>query len=538
MDIDPNTLFTLLPIAHDDQIMSDHSTQQASLISLRNSFLKKFTNDCTSRQQKSTALAKFLACNENCKTWEPEPLNYYYDLLLRVRSKLWGQLHSGELQASIVSLTRATERLLPGPGSTRGTKHTDFVRKLFHSDLTCTDLGLYRHYADNIPGSWKRAESIRSSSHKVIVVKGSKLNFADKSSSEARIINTEANINMMYQKGIGTIIEGLLERFYKIDLSKQPDINRAMARLGSLDQSFCTIDLSSASDSISTNLVRFLLPTDVFQTLSAVRSKMIELPQEFGGHEVELAMFSTMGNGFTFPLQTLIFAALVEEAYEDLNIEYRHSRRYSVFGDDIIVEPKAYHKVTSLLEYCGFKVNTTKSFSSGPFRESCGRDFFKGHDVRGIYLKRYRCDAHVYSLFNRLTRFSIHSGVDLTRILARIARDAKRKLYVPFDLADAAGFKVPGWIAEERGNKPRKYTYLEAPGRRQQLFADNSEAILVGALGGYVLGASRESGVSVTVRRRKTDLTFAVRRGTTSSWDFVPHRGLMSRDYDFIYAII
>jgi hypothetical protein len=89
-----------------------------------------------------------------------------------------------------------------------------------------------------------------------------------------------------------------------------------------------------------------------------------------------------MGNGFTFPLETLIFFSLAQACCESEDYE-----KVSVYGDDIIVPVYAVPLLTKVLTSCGFLVNASKSFSSGPFRESCGKDYLLGTDVRPCYIK-------------------------------------------------------------------------------------------------------------------------------------------------------
>ena len=88
-----------------------------------------------------------------------------------------------------------------------------------------------------------------------------------------------------------------------------------------------------------------------------------------------------MGNGFTFPLETLIFWALTASACEgDVD-------SVSVYGDDIICPRERADDVIDTLTMCGFKINLEKSFVEGPFRESCGCDYYKGIDIRPFYKK-------------------------------------------------------------------------------------------------------------------------------------------------------
>jgi hypothetical protein len=63
------------------------------------------------------------------------------------------------------------------------------------------------------------------------------------------------------------------------------------------------------------------------------------------------------------------------------------SHEVRIFGDDIIVPADAYPVLKSLLETCLLKVNTSKTFDSGKFRESCGMDAYDGVDVTPAYFR-------------------------------------------------------------------------------------------------------------------------------------------------------
>jgi hypothetical protein len=52
-----------------------------------------------------------------------------------------------------------------------------------------------------------------------------------------------------------------------------------------------------------------------------------------------------------------------------------------IYGDDIIVPVEYVRSVIGVLETFGFKVNSAKSFWTGKFRESCGKDYYDGSDV-------------------------------------------------------------------------------------------------------------------------------------------------------------
>jgi hypothetical protein len=59
----------------------------------------------------------------------------------------------------------------------------------------------------------------------------------------------------------------------------------------------------------------------------------------------------------------------------------------SVYGDDMIAPVDAFETIVDLLESLGFKVNLSKTFSKGKFRESCGIDAWDGVNVTPSYVK-------------------------------------------------------------------------------------------------------------------------------------------------------
>lgn len=213
---------------------------------------------------------------------------------------------------------------------------------------------------------------------KCTVVNYNKIAFVPKTAKTHRGIAVEPLLNGLVQKGIDIHMRRRLLRI-GIDLSDQ-SINAQWARLGSLDDSedgFVTIDLSSASDSISIGLVRNLLPPDWFRLLDDVRSPNYLSSGSLRAYE----KFCSMGNGFCFPLETLLFAAAAHSV--DAGVP---GRDFVVYGDDIIVRKRFAHDLISLLETMGFSCNLDKTFLSGPFRESCGSDWFNGEDVRPFTL--------------------------------------------------------------------------------------------------------------------------------------------------------
>lgn len=216
----------------------------------------------------------------------------------------------------------------------------------------------------------------------------SRLQFVPKNAKTYRSIDTQPTLNTMLQMGIGTYMTQRLAR-YQIDISDQVP-NQQLAREGSISQKLATIDLQSASDTISKELVRFLLPDEWYALLRAASCGVTE----HRGQLIHLDKFSAMGNGFTFPLETLIFWALVASVCED---EVDQVRAY---GDDIICPVTRYDEVVHILEVAGFTVNKRKSFHTGPFRESCGADWYFGIDIRPYYQKTLVTFETLFTLHN------------------------------------------------------------------------------------------------------------------------------------------
>lgn len=194
-----------------------------------------------------------------------------------------------------------------------------------------------------------------------------------------RVCAKEPDWNMFFQKGFGGYIRHRLKAKANIDLNDQ-GVNRSLAREGSIKNNLATLDLSAASDSISSELVYMLLPGDWFKHLDNVRSKQTRIDNKL--HSWQL--FSTMGNGFTFELESLIFYAIAWSICYLKGIK----GSLSVYGDDIICPSAAASELIAVLSYLGFDINNEKTFIEGPFRESCGGHYYNGLDVTPIYIKK------------------------------------------------------------------------------------------------------------------------------------------------------
>lgn len=232
------------------------------------------------------------------------------------------------------------------------------------------------------------------------VVRASKVITVPKDARGDRTIAKEPLWNMFFQLGIGRCIQHRLSKC-GINLRDQR-VNQELARIGSIDGSLATLDLSAASDSVSVELVRFLLPDDWFEAIYLTRTHYASID----GDEKLLQKISSMGNGYTFALESLIFWALCTAA-----VGVTRRQAVSVYGDDLIVPVDSAPAVIALLGCCGFSVNEEKSFVHGPFRESCGKHYFAGSDVTPIFQKRKIVDVEQLLLFaNSIRRLASRLG--------------------------------------------------------------------------------------------------------------------------------
>lgn len=220
-----------------------------------------------------------------------------------------------------------------------------------------------------------------------------------KSYKTDRIIAIEPDLGMFFQKGIGAMIRKALKKV-GIDLNSQAP-NQHDAFIGSFSGELATLDLKSASDSINCAIVAQLLPPDWLSALEQVRSPVGALDS---GEMILYQKFSSMGNGYTFELESLIFWGLISATLELIAAKDRHIR---VYGDDIVVATKYSSAAIAVLTACGFEMNPKKTHVDGPFRESCGKHFLNGFDVSPFYLRGPIRDlGDLFLLHNNIVRWS------------------------------------------------------------------------------------------------------------------------------------
>jgi len=171
--------------------------------------------------------------------------------------------------------------------------------------------------------------------------------------------------------------------------------NRALACSGSHSGELATLDMSEASDRVSNQHVRLLLEDfpNLLWAVQACRSRKADVT----GHGViRLAKFASMGSALCFPMEAMVFLTVIFMGIERelgaplsrRDVVKRFSKQVRVFGDDLIVPRDYVLSVVDELETFGFRVNVGKSYWTGRFRESCGKEFYDGHDVSIVKVRR------------------------------------------------------------------------------------------------------------------------------------------------------
>jgi len=267
------------------------------------------------------------------------------------------------------------------------------------------------------------------------IVPGNRVITVPKSYKTDRTIAKEPCMNVYIQKGIGRCIR---KRLYLVgvDLDDQTRNQRA-ALQGSIDGTLATVDLSMASDTLSYEVVSWLLPNDWWYALEQCRSPVGALPS---GENINYQKFSSMGNGYTFELESLIFWAICQQVCcSDVN---ERELSVCVYGDDLIVPSIHFETLVERLREAGFEPNPKKSFASGPFRESCGKQYYAGADITPFYIRREV--KHLDRLFlvhNNVYRWGDRTGVDVSDACAslrRLAPSSWRDPRLPDGFGDGA----------------------------------------------------------------------------------------------------
>lgn len=403
------------------------TTQQGSLAEKRAIYqlacgLKKFQFETSKEDRVNTAKKKFLGMETRCAMYNEKWCKEFFwgetdwavNIFTYARGflqKLLGDSLPGWGQLSLSSRH--------GPGSSLGMRcgQTDIYYKYSEWPYTVThDAFRFARFAIETDPRWFGAlqnsyrermgipmhfplDMKRFWTDVFTVVDGNRIEFVPKNARTERSIAIEPTLNLYLQLGVDGFIRRRLKR-WGVDLDSQLK-NQQLAWRGSVAGNLATIDLEGASDSVSLKLCELLLPGPWYDYLVAIRS-----PKGVMGNEIiNYEKISSMGNGYTFVLESALFTALVYAVARADHIAFG-GLEFSVYGDDIIIPVTLYYKVVEALRLAGFTCNLEKTFNSGPFRESCGTDWFQGNPIRPVFLTSMpETILDLFTDFNRMKRF-------------------------------------------------------------------------------------------------------------------------------------
>jgi len=437
------------PFTGDSRVFAKHAL-------LRSLFKKSEVEEHPDSEMET--LQKFHAANNACLGWKLDPtedlavgysISYAKALLAD-----WFEPFSGTELVATQGSIESRARFGPGQSVGHGKRPTHYYFKVGDAPMTAGSPFVRSWYSLSTQHNplCEAAELARKARHGEIELASSgQLSLVPKSYLSKRVVVTEPSCNVYFQLGLGDVIVDVLRKRVGLDLSNQQCINAEMARQGSIDGSYATMDLKQCSDYIALGLAKYMLPRSLFQWVSILRTRSVT----WDGEVFPLGMVSTMGCGFTFPLQTVLLASLLLGVYKTLDIDILRPSKglpgnFGVYGDDIIVAQKAYRLLHRTLTTLGLVINDDKSFCEGPFRESCGSDWFAGREVRGVYIRKYgELSTHklqdFYSIFNRLAIWSAKQSILLPNTLAFLRRiiGEDNFHFVPPDEGVTAGIISP-----------------------------------------------------------------------------------------------
>lgn len=228
-----------------------------------------------------------------------------------------------------------------------------------------------------------------------------------------RLISAESSATQYLQQGQMMSVMDYIDKHPILSRSiklRDQTQNQRMAQRAARDN-LITLDLSNASDTVSTVLVWNLL-----SGVPKLRSQLMSTRSDYMSHDgrkIKLVAFAPMGSAVCFPVETLVFWAITMASLMLVRPRYERKARLrsrdqgfapcsstvnelsseiAVFGDDIIAPNECISTLITTLQSVGCHVNTSKTCYMTPFRESCGSEWYNYTDVTITRNRRYNYD--------------------------------------------------------------------------------------------------------------------------------------------------
>lgn len=303
---------------------------------------------------------------------------------------------------------------------TAGTNAETVTKNNTYFHKACVMQGLLPYYRD-YTYSWGRENRFHEAIHVPCEIKA-----VPKSYSAPRLIGKEGELRNIIATGIREISTEYLSTlpvWSHICVDDQTP-QRSRAFLGSVWEKLATIDLSSASDSISRYIGERLFPIFTYMPWLRARTCLIH------GKVEECSIFLTSGNPLTFLCETIFFYAVAEAVrrYASLFDKRFKYAQPSTFGDDMIVDCRLFQMTVDVLTNFGCTVNVSKSFTApSHYREACGEEYLDGLPMHGCKWPRTTFDwqqskkwpDYIISFIDLQHRLYFHVSWEVNEMLVR-----------------------------------------------------------------------------------------------------------------------
>lgn len=325
------------------------------------------------------------------------------------------------------------------------------------------------------------------------------LAFVPKSYKALRCIMKNTLIGSFYTYGLGKVIQKRLSDV-GLRIPTMQNKHGRLAKSSSRDRRLATADLSSASDSISRELLCAVLPRKWYELVKFGSIPYITMDNQ----RYRISSIATMGLGHTFPLQTLVFYSLLKAIG---NLLGDPKMFVSVYGDDLIYPSRIHRYVKALFPELHLQLNGEKTYVKDHFRESCGSDYFRGCNVRPFqpegfsrYLEQKEFANYIYKLLNglalRWNEVEIPHAFDYLKDLLFLTQSEVYQVPPSFPdgsgirtshIMHGSGFTEPAWV-----NQVWVFKYLHSGSRKRCVFQQepyywermrshhNSENVIIG----------------------------------------------------------
>jgi hypothetical protein len=307
-------------------------------------------------------------------TQQDEAFSKFIDLDFSVKEDLWPSDISHVRKRFLSYLPDNPWDIRPhhGSGATNTPGVSNLEKVMIHRDFMF-DGTPYQHLVR--PSLYKVSTLTSDDSYKK-----ARITVVPKDSRGPRIISMEPHERMRMELGTMDKIvyfqENLCEGTKGYVNYTDQSINQRAAYESSISGSRATLDLKDASDLVSNSLiVKLTQGTEWEHVFSLLRSTNVYV----GSRDITLKKFACMGNALCFPIMATLIRAIL----------YELDPHTLVYGDDIIIDSAVSARAIELLHSYGLRVNEDKSFSKGPFRESCGGDFITGVNVNYVKVKSF-----------------------------------------------------------------------------------------------------------------------------------------------------